>query len=55
MPRYKTANGSVVERTEAYVACFGEGVYTRVEDDADLKEPCCGEATVRESDLDDED
>lgn len=47
MPKYRTANGSVVERTEAYVMMFPPGTYTLVDDETSTILPCCGESTVR--------
>lgn len=47
MPKYRTANGSVVEHTEAFVGMFPEGTYELVDDETNLIQPCCGESTVR--------
>ena len=43
MPRYRTANGVVVERDADYVSAFPEGAYTLVEEETPLSAmECCG-------------
>lgn len=42
MPKYRTPNGSVVERPADYVAVFPPGCYIPVPDDTPLRELCCG-------------
>lgn len=47
MPKYRTANGSVVEHTEAFVMMFPPGTYELVDESVNTILPCCGEDTVR--------